>query len=268
MTSSVPALLKAASDDDQKIRSSALRKVGELGSLTELPALLDLLIKFKSSQDLDAVERALSAICIKAGNPESYTMTLVGLLNRVEPMQKVALLHVLGVIGGADSLDAVRAEVTNANEVVRDAAISALCSWKTADAAPYLLELAKDSPFSSRKTATLRGYINLVRDESLSTEKKLEMCREASALIQRTEEKKLLLGVLGTVPSVEAMSMAMTYMADPLVRNEACFAVVAICDKIVLQNPDAVADAIGKVLKATNNRNVTRLAKQVLDKAK
>ncbi len=268
MTSSVPALLKAASDDDQKIRSSALRKVGELGSLTELPALLDLLIKFKSSQDMDAVERALSAICMKAGNPESHTMTLVGLLNRVEPMQKVALLHVLGVIGGADSLDAVRAEVTNANEVVRDAAISALCSWKTADAAPYLLELAKDSPFSSRKTATLRGYINLVRDESLSTEKKLEMCREASALIQRTEEKKLLLGVLGTVPSVEAMSMAMTYMADPLVRNEACFAVVAICDKIVLQNPDAVADAIGNVLKATNNRNVTRRAKQVLDKAK
>ena len=177
-------------------------------------------------------------------------------------------MHVLGVIGGADSLGAVRAEVTNPNEVVREAAISALCSWKTADAAPYLLALAKESPFSSRKTTTLRGYINLVRDESLSTGKKLEMCRQAAGLIQRNEEKRLLLGVLGTVPSVEAMSMAMTYMADPLVRNEACFAVVAICDKIVLQNPEAVADAIGKVLNATKNRNVIRRAKQVLNKAK
>jgi HEAT repeat protein len=268
MTSSVPALLKAAGDSDQKIRSSALRKVGELGSLTELPALLDLLMKFKSSQDVDAVKRALSAICTKADNPESYTTRLTGLLGRVQPMQKVALLHVLGVIGGADSLGAVRAEVTNANEVVREAAISALCSWKTADAAPYLLALAKESPFSSRKTTTLRGYINLVRDESLSTEKKLEMCRQATALIQRNEEKKLLLGVLGTVPTTEALSMAKTYMADPLVRNEACFAVVAICDKIILQNPDEVADAIGKVLKATNNRNVTRRARQVLKKAK
>ena len=79
---------------------------------------------------------------------------------------------------------------------------------------------------------------------------------------------KLLLGALGTVPSVEALSMAMSYMADPLVRNEACFAVVAICEKIVTQNPDAVTEAIGKVLKATNNRNVTRRAKQVLDKVK
>ncbi|MCP4612658.1 MAG: HEAT repeat domain-containing protein [Planctomycetes bacterium] len=268
MTSSIPALLKAAADNDQKIRSSALRKVGELGSLTELPALLDLLEQFKSSQDLEAVKRALSAICTKADNPEIYTTRLTGLLGRVQPMQKVALLHVLGVIGGADSLDAVRAEVTNRNEVVREAAISALCSWKTADAAPHLLALAKDSPFSSRKTATLRGYINLIRDESLSTVKKLEMCRQATALIQRNEEKKLLLGVLGMVPSAEALSMAMSYMADPLVRNEACFAVVAISDKIVLQNPDMVAEAIGKVLNATKNRNVTRRAKQVLDKAK
>jgi HEAT repeat protein len=268
MTSSVPALLKAAGDNDQKIRSSALRKVGELGSLTELPALLDLLMKFTSSQDLDAVKRALSAICTKAANPESYTPKLTGLLGRVQPMQKVALLHVLGVIGGADSLGAVRAEINNRNEVVRDAAISALCSWKTADAAPHLLALAKESPLSSRKTTALRGYINLVRDENLSTKKKLEMCRQAGALIQRNEEKKLLLGVLGTVPTTEALSMAMTYMADPLVRNEACFAVVAICDKIVLQNPEAVAEAIGKVLDATKNRNVIRRAKQVLNKAK
>jgi hypothetical protein len=62
--------------------------------------------------------------------------------------------------------------------------------------------------------------------------------------------------------------MAMTYIADPLVRNEACFSVVAICDQIVLQNPDEVAEAIGKVLKATKNRNVTRRARQVLNKAK
>jgi len=268
MTSSIPALLKAAADNDQKIRSSALRKVGELGSLNELPALLDLLIQFKSSQDVEAVKRALSAICTKSDNPEKYTTRLTDLLGRVQPMQKVALLHVLGVIGGADSLDAVRAEVTNPNEVVREAAISALCSWKTADAAPHLLALAKDSPFSSRKTATLRGYINLIRDENLSTVKKLEMCREATGLIQRNEEKKLLLGVLGTVPSVEALSMAMTYMADPLVRNEACFSVVAISEKIVLQNPEAVTEAIGKVLEATKNRNVTRRAEQVLNKVK
>ena len=94
------------------------------------------------------------------------------------------------------------------------------------------------------------------------------MCRQAAELIQRNEEKKLLLGVLGTVPAVEALSMAVMYMNEPQVRNEACFAVVAISDKIVLQNPDEVAEAIGKVLEATKNRNVTRRAEQVLNKVK
>jgi HEAT repeat protein len=268
MMSSVPAVLEATGDDDQKIRSSALRKVGELGSLSELPALLDLLIKYKQSQDLDAVERALSAICMKTDNPESYTTKFTNLLDRVQPLQKSALLRVLGVIGGSSALEAVRAEVNSSNELVREVAIRALSGWKTADAAPHLLALAKESQIPSQKAATLRGYINLVLDESLSTGKKLEMCKQAIALIQRNEEKKLLLGVLGTVPATEALSMAMNYVDDSLVRNEACFAVVAICDKIVLQNPDEVADAIGKVLKTTKNRNVTRRARQVLNKAK
>jgi len=43
---------------------------------------------------------------------------------------------------------------------------------------------------------------------------------------------------------------------------------VAISEKIVLQNPEVVAEAIGKVLKATKNRNVTRRARQVLNKTK
>jgi len=267
MTTSIPALLKASGDADPKVRPAALRKVGELGSLTELPALLDLLMSFKDSQDLAAAERALSAVCMGADNPKSYTNKLTNLLNQAQPEQKSALLRVLSIIGGTNALKAVRVEVNNSNSQVRAAAIRALCSWKTADAAPELLALAKSSPDPSQKTATLRGYINLVRDEGLTTEKKLEMCRQATALIQRSEEKKLLLGVLGTMPSNDALSMAKIYMVDPLVRNEACFAVVAICEKIVLQNPDEVTDAIGKVLKATKNRNVTRRARAVLRKA-
>jgi HEAT repeat protein len=268
MTSSIPALIEAAGDNDPQIRSLALRKVTEMGTINELPALLDLLIEFKTTKDIEAVERALSAICMKADNPQTQTKRLTNLLRLAEPMQQAALLHVLGVIGGPDALRAILAEVNDMQEVVRDAAIRSLCSWKTADAAPHLLALAKEAPLSTRKTATLRGYINLIRDESLSPNGKLQMCKHATELIERNEEKKLLLGVLGTVESADGLALALTYLKDPLVRREACFAVVAISEKIVLQNPDEVADAIAKVLEATKNRNVIRRAKQVLDKAK
>jgi len=128
--------------------------------------------------------------------------------------------------------------------------------------------LAKGSQNSSRKTAALRGYISLVRDENLPTEEKLAMCRNAAVLIQRNEEKKLLLGALRTVPSAEALSMAMAHLDDPATRNEASFAAIAIGEKIVEQKPGDVADAMQKVMQATKNRNVTRRAEAVLNKAK
>jgi len=98
-----------------------------------------------------------------------------------------------------------------------------LCSWKTADAADDLLAIAKNSPDRSRKTAALRGYINLARDEKIPTDVKLKICRQAAALIQRNEEKKLLLGTLSTVTAVEALSMAMTYLDNAATKDEAAF---------------------------------------------
>ena len=268
MTASIPALLKAAEDAEAKVRPAALKKVGELGGPDQLPALLDLLMHFKASQDIDAAERALSAVCMKADNPQSYTMKLTSLLVQAQPAQKNALLHVLGVIGGTNALKAVRSAANDSNAQVRAAAIRVLCGWKTADAAPDLLALAKGSPNSSRNTAALRGYISLVRDKSLPTEQKLAMCKEAAVLVRRNEEKKLLLGVLGGVPAAEALAMAMTYLNDPATKNEASFAAVAISEKIVQQKPDEVADAMQKVLGTTKNRNVTRRARAVLNKAK
>ncbi len=268
MTASIPALLKAAGDADPKVRPAALKKVGELGGPAELPALLNLLMRFESSQDLDAAERALSAVCVKSDNPQSYTMKLTSLLVQARPAQKNALLRVLGVIGGTNALKAVRSAANDSNAQVRAAAIRVLCGWKTADAAPDLLALAKGSPDSSGNTPALRGYISLVRDENLPTRQKLAMCKEAAVLVRRNEEKKLLLGVLGGVPTAEALAMAMTYIDDPATRNEASFAAVAISEKIFQQKPSEVADAMQKVLRGTKNRNVTRRARTVLNKAK
>ncbi len=281
MTASIPALLKAAGDAEAKVRPAALKKVGELGGPAELPALLNLLMNLRASQDLEAAERALSAVCVKADNPQSYTMKLTSLLVQARPAQKNALLRVLGVIGGTNALKAIRSAVNDPDAQVRAAAIRVLCGWKTADVAPDLLALAKGSPNSSRTTMALRGYISLVRDESLPAGQKLAMCKNAAALVRRNEEKKLLLGVLGGVPTAEALSMAMTYIDDPATRNEASFAAVAIGEKIVEQAAEGgldpvqaarlageVADAMQKVMRATKNRNVTRRARTLLNKAR
>jgi len=268
MTKSVPSLLKAAEGPDAVVRPAALKKVGELGSPAEFSPLLDLLIQYEARQDLDAAEQALSAVCVKSSNPASYTWRLTSQLSKATPAQKGALLRVLSVIGGTNALKAVREAAKDSDVQVSDTAIRVLCSWKTADAAPDLLALAKNSSNQSRKTAALRGYINLIRDKKLSTEKKLAMCKEAFALTRRDEEKKLWLGALSTVPAAEALSMAMRHLDDPATKDEAAFAAVAIGEKIANKKPREVVEAMQKVLKATKNRNVVKRGRAVLNKAK
>jgi HEAT repeat protein len=268
MTASVPALLKAAGEADPKVRPAAIKMLGDLGGTDQLPALLDLLMRLKESQDLSAAEQALSNILAKADNPKSYADKLIDLLAQAKPAQKGVLLRILSTIGGANALKAVRAAVNDPDAEVRATAIRALSGWKGADAAPDLLVLAKTSPDPAHRIAALRGYIGLVRDESLSTEKKLAMCKEAAALIQRDEEKKLLLGVLGEVPAVEALSMAMEHLSNPATMDEAAFAAVAIAEKIFQEKPGEVADALAKVMEVTGNKDVARRAKAILNKAK
>jgi len=107
----------------------------------------------------------------------------------------------------------------------------------------------------------------LIRDESLSTEDRVLMCKAANTLVQRDEEKKILLGVLGTVPAVDTLSIAMAYLDDPTNTDEGSFAAVAISEKIVDREPDKVVAALQKVMKATNNKEVINRAKAILDKA-
>jgi HEAT repeat protein len=267
MIASIPVLLEAATGDDVEVRRTALRKVGELGGPGELTALLDLLMQLNSSEDLYAGEQALSTVCAKDDDPQSHSETLINRLGQAGSAQKGSLLRVLGGIGGTKALEVVRLAVNDPDSEVRPVAISVLCAWKTPDAAPDLLALARTSPEPSRKTAALRGYIRLVRDDSLSTEDKVLMCSVANRLVQRDEEKKLLLSVLGTVGAAEALSMVTAHLDNPAIKDEAGFAAVAISEKIVDQEPGKVADALQKVMQAMDNKEVADRAKVILDKA-
>jgi HEAT repeat protein len=264
----IDKLLEVARDAEPRVRQVAIRMVGELGGPDQLPALLDLLMRLKESQDLNAAEQAFVGVLVKADNPQSHTERLTSLLTKATSAQKSSLFRLLATVGGYDALRAVCVWVGDSDAEVNTAAIRALCAWKDANAAPILLKLIEKSTNPNDKTLCLRGYIGLVRDESLSTDKKLAMCKEAAGLIQRDEEKKLLLGALGTVPATEALSMAMAHLSNPATKDEAAFAVVAISEKLVEQKPSEVTDALQKVMRATDNRDVTRRARAILNKAR
>ncbi|MBM3890287.1 MAG: hypothetical protein FJ388_14325, partial [Verrucomicrobia bacterium] len=215
------AFFKAADDSDKALRLAAIQALSEVGSACDVAGLIAVLMNRKDPQELAATEQALGAVCGRSFNKPTCANTMLAALPKSEGATKCALLRVLRVAGGAKAMEAVRAATKDSNADIQEAAFRSLCDWPTADAAPDLLALAKGSADAKRKILALRGYINLIKDKDLAPAKKLAMAKEANALIQRPDEKRLLLGALGSVPSAEALVMVLPQLDDAATKSEA-----------------------------------------------
>ncbi len=268
MATCVPDLVKAATDANGDVRQAALKKVGELGRPDDFQLALDLLMQTQEASDTNLATRALVDICARAEKPEGFSEKLTALLATAQPDKKNALLRVLGSIGGTVALNSVRGAAKDADAGVQDTAIRLLAAWKTKDAAPDMLTLAKTSSNESHKIAALRGYLGLAREAGLPMEEKLAMCKEAAPLAQRDDEKRLLLGALQDVASPEALSLVMAYLENPALQGEAGTAAVAVCEKIAGQNRREVAEALQKVIPTLKSEDLIKKAREIQDKVK
>jgi len=198
---------------------------------------------------------------------------LAGRLPQAKPAQQAVLLRVLSAVGGPDSLGAVRGLVSSGSDEVRSAAIRALGNWRTADAAPDLLALARKTTDPAEKTLFVRGYLNLAARGEMSVQQRLQMCQQATGVVQRDDEKRLLLGTLGKIDTPEAMNVILPYLDDASVRQEAGIAAVTIAERLLRGRgpwPQAaqLVAPLEKVVQATTNDQVAKRAKTLLEQAK
>ncbi|MCY3024022.1 MAG: HEAT repeat domain-containing protein [Planctomycetota bacterium] len=261
------ALFKAAEDADKDVRTAAMKGVGATGAAEDLDKLIAMLVKQKEAQELQAAEGAVGAVLARIPDKEVCADKLLASMAQAEAPVKCALLRTLRATPTPKALGAVRAATKDANNDVKEAAIRALCEWQAAEAAPDQLEMAKGAANATHKVLALRGYMSLIRDnKDIPAEKKLAMCKEAAALAQRDDEKKLLLGAVATVPALETLAMVTPHL-DGAARNEAAVAAVTIGEQIVQGNPTEVGDAMRKVLEFVQNRDLKRRATDVLNRA-
>lgn len=205
--------------------------------------------------------------------PTALVEKLCSALAKAEVPQKLALLRVLSVVGGADALKAVLAAADDSNAEVHREAIRALGSWGSIDAAPHLLELARKATNQNDKTLCLRGYLGLASSGVLPADQRLSMCREAEGLLERNDEKRLLLGTLGGIDTPGAVAMIVPYLDSSGTREEASAAIVGIAERLLKgRNASKFASRLvqplEKVARVTTNANVSGKAKELLKQVK
>ncbi|MCP5520685.1 MAG: HEAT repeat domain-containing protein [Verrucomicrobiales bacterium] len=265
MTKALPGLLQAAAGNQAAVRPAAIRAVAELGGADQLNAVLDLLMTTQVATDREAAEAAAGQLCARAESPEALTGAVIDRLGRGTPAQRQALVRLLGSIGGGQALQAVRSSLKDSDVGVRGIALRTLADWHTADAAPALLAIAREPATPTDKVVALRGYLRLAAQAEMGVADRLALCREAAPLIQRDDEKRLLLGALGAIISSESVDLISPFLADPDVSGEAAAAMLRLADELLKRDNAPAARALIEPLEKIAGMDHENLAKRAGD---
>ena len=258
----VPSLLKATGDGDSAVVNASFKTLGELAGPEEIPALIEAMMKTGA---VAPAESALSAICSRQSDAAMCSEKIIPGLADAKGAPRQALLRVLGAVGDARALAAVREAASDADESVRDTALRALCAWPTVEALPDLMKIAESAGETTYRILAVRGMLRLIPAQEADDAQKIAQLKEALQWIERPEEQRLVLAILAELPSADALALAMAYTLQPALRDEANLAAVGIAEKIVATHPAEVARAMGQI--QTDNEELAGRVRELLSDA-
>jgi len=238
IVAAVPALVQAAGDADPQVRAAALTALGATIDVADLPKLIQWVVKPQDAGDVDAAQKALAAACQRMADRDAAARQLLKAMVDAPVAVKCRFLEILSTLGGAEAIAAMKAAMQDSDAEIQDTASRLLGAWMDLDAAPLLLDLAKNSTDDKYKIRAMRGYIRLVRQFAMSDADRAKMCRQAMEAAQRTAEKKLVLEIMGRNATPDMLSLALETAKTAELKREAVAVAMLIASKTGKPTPE------------------------------
>jgi HEAT repeat protein len=227
----VAALLAATTP---ATRSAAHRALRVIGTPSDIPAVLDRLVKTDDETERAAAEETVSSLARKMTNADARAGMVTTVLAREKtPEVRARLIAVLPLLGDNSTLPLLRQALADSDSTVSDAAFRALTAWPTSAARDDVFRLARDSRDETRRLLAITGFIRIVRlDRFREPEAAVADLAQAAAFSWRPEERRLVLGALSQFPCGAALDLATSFLQDPALKAEAEAAVSRIKQRL------------------------------------
>jgi len=218
--SAVGALLDSS---PSRVRLQALKTMRAIGTPSDMPAILAFLVKTGEEAERVEAETTAAALAQKIANPDGRANSVKGMLaSEKDAKARVRLCGVLGRIGDDSALPALRTAAKDQSEEIVDAAVRALAAWPTPAARDDLTLLARESKNETHRLLALQGLLRMIGLERYrKPEAVVADLKQASLLVSRPEEKKLILGTLTRFACPDALELAGGFLGDAAVKAEA-----------------------------------------------
>jgi HEAT repeat protein len=230
--SATDSLLKALESPQANIRTAALESLGSTVTQDQLSLLITQVVQPKHAADASAAQQALKAAAIRMPDREACAAELSAALANVKGTPQIAMLEILGEMGGPTSLKTLGTYAQHNDMQLKDAASRLLGEWMTIDAAPVLLNLATSGPADRYQVRAMRGYIRIARQFVMPEETRVTMCTEAMQAAKQDAERKLVIEILERYPSVGTLKLALEARRKASLQADALRAVKSIAEKL------------------------------------
>lgn len=259
----LPVIVRWTEDADAGVRGAALDAIGVMGEEKQTTDLALLLQKTPGAPERVKIEKALLVLSGRCG--AGCVPRLMPLAQSKDSGLRIIALHALVCVGGSEALIVVKTAINDSDEAVQDEAVRTLSTWASnwpedEGVAEPLLALVKSGKKMSHQVLGVRGYLEYVQgDKKLKDDDKVIKVKELLALVNRPEEKRLAIAVLGTIPTGSALELLVSSSDDQSITEEACSAIVNLAPKNL---PSASRDQREKALQLVAEKSKNEATKK------
>jgi len=262
----VPVILTAVKTKAPEVRDASFTALSELAGQDEIPVLVDLLTQ-SQAKDMTQARKALVAVAHRCSAEPQASKSIIAGLSQIRDIEKRgALLQTLGDLGHDSGLSILHASLSDKDDNIQYAVITALSKWPNPEPMADLLKVAQTSDNKTHRVLALRGYVDLMAAATkLSPDQKLRCCKIAMEIADQDAEKKKILAVVSNIKITAAMEFAISHLANPTLKEEAALSAIAIAKDIHRRDSKEVAAAMNDVLSASVDDNFHQQARTILD---
>ena len=225
-------LVKALKNSDKSVRAAALKSLGATVPAESLSVLISQVAAPGHAEDIEVAQQALKTAAIRMPDREACATQIAKTLDASSVSTKSALLEILAAVGGTNALQAMNTAAKSSDPELKDVSSRLLGDWMTIDAAPVLLDLAKNGPADKFQVRAMKGYIRIARQFAMNQPERVVMCKNAFEASRQPGEQKMVLEILKRYPDIEMLKIAIKAVQVSELKEDAKQAALAIAEKV------------------------------------
>ncbi|MGA2254254.1 MAG: HEAT repeat domain-containing protein, partial [Thermoguttaceae bacterium] len=264
----VPVLFSEATEQDPVVAIRALAALAKLAAPKDIPALMSVVLKTDKGPVRDEAERAIRQVCLQISDATKRAQPVLGIFQSATPADRLALLPLLGHIGGDEVRPVIQAALDSKDPAIHEAGVRAISNWPDASAADRLLRLAETAKAPTHRQWALHAFVRVVSLPGGATgAEKLAKLKLAMQLSKTDDQRLWVIQRAEAVRAVETLRFVAPYMDEPALAERACRSVVELAHHKELRDPNRqeFAAALQKVLATSKDALVLERAKRYLE---